>query len=68
MIFFCFDRFWIIFKIHLFSGSDFLIFFFRRGVGGLPSSRLMKARGSVAPGDDSSLPDDTVDSVDESEK
>merc|ERR1711994_1077087 len=30
----------------------------RRGIGGLPSSRLMKARGSVAAGDDSSIPDD----------
>ena len=48
-----------------------LIFFpFRRGVGALPSSRLMKSRGSVAPGDDSSLPDEsTVDGTgDESEK
>jgi len=41
-----------------------------RGVGALPSSRLMKSRGSVAPGDDSSLPDEsTVDGTgDESEK
>jgi myosin protein heavy chain len=36
----------------------------RRGIGGLPSSRLMKARGSVIPGDDSSLPDDSVDGED----
>jgi len=28
----------------------------------------MKARGSVVPGDDSSLPDDTVDGAEESEK
>jgi len=41
----------------------------RRGVGGLPSSRLMKARGSVAPGDDSSIADaDSVDGNDDSEK
>jgi myosin protein heavy chain len=42
----------------------------RRGVHALPSSRLMKSRGSVAPGDDSSLPDEsTVDGTgDESEK
>jgi len=36
----------------------------KRGIGGLPSSRLMKARGSVIPGDDSSLPDDSVDGED----
>lgn len=44
---------------------------FRRGVGALPSSRLMKSRGSVAPGDETSLPGDesTVDGTgDESEK
>jgi len=40
----------------------------RRGVSGLPSTRLMKTRGSVAPGDDSSLPDDTVDGGEDSEK
>lgn len=40
----------------------------RRGVGGLPSSRLMKARGSVAPGDDSSLPDESVVDGNEDEK
>jgi len=39
----------------------------RRGVGGLPSSRLIKSRGSVVPGDDSSMPDETVvDGNDES--
>jgi len=40
----------------------------KRGIGGLPSSRLMKARGSVAGGDDSSIPDDSVDGDDGSEK
>jgi len=43
----------------------------RRGVGALPSSRLMKSRGSVAPGEETSLPGDesTVDGTgDESEK
>merc|ERR1711973_583643 len=39
----------------------------RRGMTGLPSSRLIKSRGSVVPGDESSLPDDTVDGNDESE-
>ena len=36
--------------------TDCLSLFSRRGIGGLPSSRLMKARGSVAAGDDSSIP------------
>merc|ERR1712107_627138 len=40
----------------------------RRGVGGLPSSRLMKARGSVVPGDDSSLAEESVDGNEDSEK
>lgn len=43
----------------------------RRGVGGLPSSRLIKSRGSVAPGDDSSVDggESTVDGAEgESEK
>lgn len=42
--------------------------YFRRGVGGLPSSRLLKSRGSVAPGDDSSLPDESVVDGNEDEK
>jgi hypothetical protein len=32
-----------------------------RGMGGLPSSRLLKGRGSVAPGDDSLADTDSVD-------
>ena len=44
------------------------LYIFRRGVGGLPSSRLLKSRGSVAPGDDSSLPDESVVDGNEDEK
>ena len=33
----------------------------RRGMGGLPSSRLLKGRGSVAPGEDSLADTDSVD-------
>merc|ERR1711872_590503 len=33
----------------------------KRGMGGLPSSRLLKGRGSVAPGDDSLADTDSVD-------
>jgi len=38
-----------------------------RGVGGLPSSRLLKGRGSVVPGDDSTLDSDSVDAGDTGE-
>ena len=43
------------------------IFYFicRRGMGGLPSSRLLKGRGSVAPGDDSIADTDSVDGANE---
>ena len=34
---------------------------FRRGMGGLPSSRLLKGRGSVIPGDDTITDVDSVD-------
>lgn len=37
----------------------------RRGMGGLPSSRLLKGRGSVAPGDDSIADTDSVDGANE---
>merc|ERR1712242_569690 len=37
----------------------------RRGVGGLPSSRLIKSRGSVAPGDDSIADTESVDGANE---
>merc|ERR1712227_673187 len=37
----------------------------RRGMGGLPSSRLLKGRGSVAPGDDSLADTDSVDGANE---
>jgi len=39
----------------------------KRGVGGLPSSRLLKGRGSVVPGDDSTLDSDSVDAGDTGE-
>lgn len=39
----------------------------RRGVGGLPSSRLLKGRGSVVPGDDTTLDSDSVDAGDTGE-
>lgn len=39
----------------------------RRGVGGLPSSRLLKGRGSVIPGDDPTLDNDSVDAGDTGE-
>merc|ERR1712077_54405 len=37
----------------------------RRGMGGLPSSRLLKGRGSVAPGDDSIADTESVDGANE---
>jgi len=41
----------------------------RRGMGGLPSTRLLKGRGSVVPGDNDTLPDtDSVDTGSESQK
>jgi len=44
----------------------------RRGMGGIPSTRLLKGRGSVVPGDNETLPDsdqvDTGDSTLDSEK
>merc|ERR1719300_1945658 len=41
----------------------------RRGVGGLPSSRLLKSRGSVAPGDETIADTESVDGGgEESEK
>ena len=33
----------------------------RRGMGGLPSSRLLKGRGSVIPGDDTIADTESVD-------
>ena len=36
-------------------------------MGGLPSSRLLKGRGSVAPGDDSLADTDSVDGANEEE-
>jgi len=41
----------------------------RRGMGGLPSSRLLKGRGSVVPGDNDTIQDnDSVDTGSESQK
>merc|ERR1712062_258006 len=37
----------------------------RRGMGGLPSSRLLKGRGSVIPGDDTITDVDSVDGANE---
>jgi len=38
-------------------------------MGGLPSTRLLKGRGSVVPGDNDTLPDsDAVDTGSESQK
>jgi len=37
----------------------------KRGMGGLPSSRLLKGRGSVIPGDDTINDVDSVDGANE---